>query len=231
MRFLRFSTGQKMAGCRLFDPFVCSFRVTTHPPSFMRVRLGEHNLRKRDGPEQVRAVSHIIPHPGYEARTHLHDIMLLRLLQPVRLSSQVRPVPLPTRCPFAGEGCVVSGWGLLSDNKPGATGSRKSQGAWKDGAGSRNSSNAVLRGSWVEGTGTKGSEYIQSHLSSSVRLPDALHCANISIISEASCNKDYPGRVLPTMVCAGVEGGGTDSCEVRAKWGLWVNVGNKMDVS
>lgn len=61
----------------------------------------------------------------------------------------------------------------------------------------------------------------ESHLSS-VRLPDTLHCANISIISEASCNKDYPGRVLPTMVCAGVEGGGTDSCEVRAKWGLWV---------
>lgn len=62
---------------------------------------------------------------------------------------------------------------------------------------------------------TEGREYTQSHLSSSVRLPDTLHCANISIISEASCNKDYPGRVLPTMVCAGVEGGGTDSCEVR----------------
>ncbi|CAO2614661.1 KLK15 [Lemmus lemmus] len=84
---------------------------------FMRVRLGEHNLRKRDGPEQVRLVSRIIPHPGYEARTHRHDIMLLRLLQPARLSSQVRPVPLPTRCPFTGEDCVVSGWGLLSDNK------------------------------------------------------------------------------------------------------------------
>lgn len=55
-----------------------------------------------------------------------------------------------------------------------------------------------------------------------MRLPDTLHCANISIISKASCNKDYPGRVLPTMVCAGVEGGGTDSCEVRAKWRLWV---------
>ncbi|XP_012979583.1 kallikrein-15 [Mesocricetus auratus] len=140
---------------------------------FMRVRLGEHNLRKHDGPEQVRTVSRIIPHPRYEARTHRHDIMLLRLLQPARLSSQVRPVPLPTRCPFTGEDCVVSGWGLLSNNKPGATESHKSQ----------------------------------------VRLPDTLHCANISIISEASCNKDYPGRVLPTMVCAGVEGGGTDSCE------------------
>ena len=72
---------------------------------------------------------------------------------------------------------------------------------------------------------TRGTEYTQSHLSSSVRLPDTLHCANISIISEASCNKDYPGRVLPTMVCAGVEGGGTDSCEVRDKRGLWVKEG------
>ncbi|CAH7454573.1 Klk15 [Phodopus roborovskii] len=140
---------------------------------FMRVHLGEHNLRKRDGPEQVRFVSRIIPHPGYEALTHRHDIMLLRLLQPALLSRQVRPVPLPTRCPFTGEECMVSGWGLLSDSKPGAAESHKPQ----------------------------------------VRLPDTLHCANISIISEASCNKDYPGRVLPTMVCAGVENGGTDSCE------------------
>lgn len=50
--------------------------------------------------------------------------------------------------------------------------------------------------------------------------PDTLHCANISIISEASCNKDYPGRLTDTMVCAGVEGGGTDSCEVRAQGGF-----------
>ncbi|XP_043851926.1 kallikrein-15-like [Dromiciops gliroides] len=46
-----------------------------------------------------------------------------------------------------------------------------------------------------------------------VKLPDTLHCANISIISTASCNKDYLGKVTDTMVCAGVEGGGTDSCE------------------
>lgn len=152
---LRFSTGQIIAGCQLFDPFVYSFPVTAGPPSFMRVRLGEHNLRKHDGPEQMRLVAQIIPHPGYEARTHRHDIMLLRLLQPARLSPQVRPVPLPTRCPFPGEDCVVSGWGLLSDNKPGTTGSHKPQGAWKDGAGSRNPSNTVLQGSWVEAQGPK----------------------------------------------------------------------------
>ncbi|XP_010848038.1 PREDICTED: kallikrein-15 [Bison bison bison] len=121
---------------------------------FLRVRLGEHNLRKRDGPEQLRTVSRIIP-------------------RPVRVTAEVRPIPLPARCPQAGEACVVSGWGLVANKEPGATGSPESQ----------------------------------------VRLPDTLHCANISIISTASCNKDYAGRLMDTMVCAGVEGGGTNSCE------------------
>ncbi|XP_042556118.1 kallikrein-15 [Dipodomys spectabilis] len=140
---------------------------------FMSVHLGEHNLRKHEGPEQLRAVLRTIPHPGYEPRSHLHDIMLLRLARPVNLTPQVRPLALPTRCPHPGEACVVSGWGLVSDNESGTTGSPTSQ----------------------------------------VSLPDTLHCANISIIPDTSCNKDYPGRLRDTMVCAGVEGGGTDSCE------------------
>ncbi|XP_023562529.1 kallikrein-15 isoform X1 [Octodon degus] len=139
---------------------------------FMKARLGEHNLCTRDGPEQLRVVSRIIPHPRYEAHSHRHDIMLLRLARPARLTPQVRPLVLPTRCPHAGEPCVVSGWGLVSD-KPGTTGRPESQ----------------------------------------VTMPDTLHCANISVISQASCNKDYPGHLMDTMVCATVEGGGTDSCE------------------
>ncbi|XP_027473166.1 kallikrein-15 [Zalophus californianus] len=140
---------------------------------FLRVRLGEHNLRKRDGPEQLRTVARIFPHPRYEASSHRHDVMLLRLTRPARLSPQVRPVALPTRCPQPGEACVVSGWGLVSDDKPGTKGSTESQ----------------------------------------VSLPDTLHCANISVIPATSCKKDYPGRLMASMVCAGVEGGGTDSCE------------------
>lgn len=53
-----------------------------------------------------------------------------------------------------------------------------------------------------------------------------LHCANISLISATSCA--YPGHPKDTRVCACVEGGGTDSCEVRAEWimvgrgrGIW----------
>ncbi|XP_055991586.1 kallikrein-15-like [Sorex fumeus] len=140
---------------------------------FMRVRLGKHNLRKREGSEQLRTVVRVIPHPGYEPLSHRHDLMLLRLAQPARLSRQVRPVTLPTHCPRPGEPCVVSGWGLVASSRPGTTGSSKSK----------------------------------------VSLPDTLHCANISIISDATCSKDYPGRVWNSMVCAGVEGGGTDSCE------------------
>lgn len=56
----------------------------------------------------------------------------------------------------------------------------------------------------------------------SVSLPDTLHCANISIISDAECSSDYPGRLENTMVCAGVQGGGTDSCEVRPE-GPWMD--------
>lgn len=59
--------------------------------------------------------------------------------------------------------------------------------------------------------------FAPSPLSSPVSLPDTLHCANISVISAASCNKAYPGCLMDTMVCAGVEGGGTNSCEVRAR--------------
>ncbi|XP_040313880.1 kallikrein-15 [Herpailurus yagouaroundi] len=143
-----------------------------HAHSFMSVRLGEHNLRKRDGPEGLWTVARLVPHPCHEARSRRHDVMLPRLTRPTCLSPQVRPVALPTHCPQPGKACVVSGWGLVADDKPGAKGSARSQ----------------------------------------VSLPDPLHCANISVIPATSCSKDYPGRLMSTTVCAGVEGGGTDSC-------------------
>lgn len=126
----RFPKSLGTPGCPLFDFSVypsLHLRGVTRLRSNMRVRLGEHNLRKYDGPEQLRGVSRIIPHPHYEAHSHRHDVMLVRLTRPARLSPQVRPVALPTRCPQPGETCVVSGWGLVSDNA-GNTGSPRSQG-------------------------------------------------------------------------------------------------------
>lgn len=70
---------------------------------------------------------------------------------------------------------------------------------------------------WRGTRGPKMYGFPPSPLSFTVNLPDTLHCGNISVIPTTSCNEDYPGRVKDTMVCAGVEGGGTDSCEVRAR--------------
>ncbi|XP_022379481.1 LOW QUALITY PROTEIN: kallikrein-15 [Enhydra lutris kenyoni] len=141
----------------------------------MRVRLGKHNLRKHGGPKRLRTVARVIPHQRFEARSHRCD-MLLRLTRPACLSLHVRPMAsLPTRCPQRGEACVVSGKGMVSDDKPGTKGSTESQGGY----------------------------------------PDTLHYANISVTPATSCNKDYPGNLMASMVCVcgGVQGGGPDSCE------------------
>nr|KAF6274903.1 kallikrein related peptidase 13 [Myotis myotis] len=81
-----------------------------------RVSLGKHTLEHEEAGEQVRDVARSIPHPLYRSSpTHLnhdHDIMLLELQSPVRLSSHIRVLPLShSDCLPAGTCCRVSGWG------------------------------------------------------------------------------------------------------------------------
>uniref|UniRef100_A0A8C3IJB7 Peptidase S1 domain-containing protein n=1 Tax=Chrysemys picta bellii TaxID=8478 RepID=A0A8C3IJB7_CHRPI len=42
-----------------------------------------------------------------------------------------------------------------------------------------------------------------------------LYCTMVHIVSDEQCAANYPGHVNRNMVCAGLKGGGTDSCEVR----------------
>uniref|UniRef100_A0A674IPN3 Trypsin-like n=1 Tax=Terrapene triunguis TaxID=2587831 RepID=A0A674IPN3_9SAUR len=44
-------------------------------------------------------------------------------------------------------------------------------------------------------------------------FPNLLQCGNVRIVSPQSCQASYPGRVTNNMVCAGVMGGGIDSCQ------------------
>uniref|UniRef100_A0A8C3T799 Peptidase S1 domain-containing protein n=1 Tax=Chelydra serpentina TaxID=8475 RepID=A0A8C3T799_CHESE len=44
-----------------------------------------------------------------------------------------------------------------------------------------------------------------------------LQCGNVRLVSAQSCKASYPGRVTDNMVCAGVIGGGIDSCQVRGR--------------
>eukprot|EP00076_Gallus_gallus_P032052 XP_024997590.1 kallikrein-14-like [Gallus gallus] len=81
------------------------------------IRLGEHNLRRLDGTEQLRLSLRLYPHPKYDPITREHDLMLIRLRRPASLGPAVRPLALGTRCPTAGTRCHISGWGSTTSPK------------------------------------------------------------------------------------------------------------------
>uniref|UniRef100_A0A3B5AB54 trypsin n=1 Tax=Stegastes partitus TaxID=144197 RepID=A0A3B5AB54_9TELE len=77
----------------------------------IELRLGEHHIRYKDGPEQFIAPAAVIPHPEYDRYTINNDIMLIKLAEPATLNEFVQPVALPSSCAPAGTQCLVSGWG------------------------------------------------------------------------------------------------------------------------
>uniref|UniRef100_A0A665VYD0 trypsin n=1 Tax=Echeneis naucrates TaxID=173247 RepID=A0A665VYD0_ECHNA len=77
----------------------------------IELRLGEHHIRYKDGPEQFIAAAAIIRHPNYDRYTINNDIMLIKLAEPAKFDEYVKPIALPSRCAPAGTKCLVSGWG------------------------------------------------------------------------------------------------------------------------
>ncbi|NXW11735.1 TRY1 protein, partial [Fregetta grallaria] len=80
----------------------------------LRLRLGENDLRRREGTEQDRRVARAIPYPAYDPATLDNDLLLLKLDRPVALSRAVWPLPLPRACAPPGTTCLVSGWGTIT---------------------------------------------------------------------------------------------------------------------
>ncbi|XP_041269420.1 kallikrein-14-like, partial [Onychostruthus taczanowskii] len=82
----------------------------------LQVLIGTNTLRAGTG--QVRRVSRLQVHPGYNPRRNDNDFMLLHLDAPVRFGPRVKKIRVATRCPRAGQNCSVSGWGTTES--PGA---------------------------------------------------------------------------------------------------------------
>ncbi|XP_012669131.1 kallikrein-8 isoform X1 [Otolemur garnettii] len=81
------------------------------------VRLGDHSLRSKDGPEQEMAVLKSIPHPCYNSsnsENHNHDLMLLQLRGRASLGAKVKPISLTDHCAQVGQTCTISGWGTIT---------------------------------------------------------------------------------------------------------------------
>ncbi|KAG7216912.1 hypothetical protein INR49_001566 [Caranx melampygus] len=64
--------------------------------------LGEHHIWMYEGTEQYMSVDAIYWHQSYDYQTMDFDIMLMKLAQPVTVNQYVKPVALPTACPYLG---------------------------------------------------------------------------------------------------------------------------------
>lgn len=58
---------------------------------------------------------------SYDYQTLDYDMMLIKLFHPVEITDYVKPIPLPTGCPYAGLPCSVSGWGNIATGEEGET--------------------------------------------------------------------------------------------------------------
>lgn len=88
----------------------CIYGSEGKPWSFM-VRVGEHNMRAREGSEVDYQVARVIRHRQYNPRSLDFDIAILKLSRPIQMNRYVQPVCLASRELRSGGNCYITGWG------------------------------------------------------------------------------------------------------------------------
>ncbi|XP_066227794.1 kallikrein-7-like [Saccopteryx leptura] len=78
------------------------------------VQLGSDRLVDENA-QRIRANESFIHH-GYVNIINIHDIMLVKLSSPAKLTSTVKIAELPSSCKDPGTNCSVSGWGRNTTN-------------------------------------------------------------------------------------------------------------------
>ncbi|XP_057576733.1 mast cell protease 3-like [Hippopotamus amphibius kiboko] len=121
MAFLRYQISQKSFICGGFlvrEDFVLTAAHCLG--SSTSVTLGAHNIHQQERTQQVILVRRAIPHPDYDSKNLVNDIMLLQLTRKANLTSAVSPIRLPWRREPVKPGmvCSVAGWGRLGVNDP-----------------------------------------------------------------------------------------------------------------
>ncbi|XP_077603437.1 kallikrein-4 [Crocuta crocuta] len=58
-----------------------------------------------------------VQHPDYNKPFIANDLMLIKLKESVFVSDAIRNISVASRCPTAGESCLVSGWGQMASGR------------------------------------------------------------------------------------------------------------------
>ncbi|XP_055367983.1 polyserase-2-like [Betta splendens] len=93
--------------------------TAAHCNQTKKVWLGVHSIKsQKESSTQVREVKKSFPHPKYEEKNLLHDLMLLKLDKPVEKTKTVNWLKLGKKVkdPKAGTICVAAGWGQSNNN-------------------------------------------------------------------------------------------------------------------
>ncbi|XP_044193323.1 granzyme A-like [Thunnus albacares] len=95
--------------------------TAAHCSDIKRVWLGVHSIkseRKEKGSRQILEVEIHVPHPRYDEKKKVNDLMLLKLNKSAEQTKTVKCLDLgkTVKDPKAGSICMVAGWGKI-DNK------------------------------------------------------------------------------------------------------------------
>ncbi|XP_047446973.1 granzyme K-like [Mugil cephalus] len=94
--------------------------TAAHCDIITEVVLGVHSIDAMEtNSRQVLRVKKRYPHPFYDKKTHVNDLMLLQLDKPAKETGTVKFLKLgdSIKDPMAGNKCLVAGWGITESGK------------------------------------------------------------------------------------------------------------------
>jgi len=84
--------------------------------SRIRIVLGDHDRRRKSQVQVTRTIERVFIHAQFVKKTFNNDIALIKLSQPVKFSSHIRPVCLPVNNrSYNNQNTTVVGWGKLAE--------------------------------------------------------------------------------------------------------------------
>ncbi|XP_055002062.1 kallikrein-11 [Sorex araneus] len=192
-------------------PCLCPPPTSEHPlPHLSRylVHLGEHNLQRQDGCEQMRTATESFPHPDFNNslpnKDHRNDIMLVKMATPALITRAVRPLTLSSRCVAAGTRCLISGWGTTSSPQLHLPHTLRC-------------ANITII------------EHKECENAYPGNITDTMVCASVREEGKDSCQGDSGGPLVCNGSLQGIISWGQDPCAVTKKPGVYTKVCKYVD--